>query len=132
MATVTLTFANGPLKGLVHICSRPETLTLGRGRECDIKVPSSLDCLCISRHHCLLEITPPEVRVRDLGSRNGTFVNGVALGPRTDSLASPVEESLGWRALKDGDELCLGGTYLRVGIVDQAPLDAALAERATL
>ena len=31
----------------------------------------------VSRHHFLLEISPPTVRLRDLGSLNGTNVNGV-------------------------------------------------------
>ena len=28
-----------------------------------------------SRHHCILEIAPPQAFLRDLGSTNGTFVN---------------------------------------------------------
>ena len=44
----------------------------GRGPECDIRPNSDL----ISRQHCLLQITEACALIRDLGSRNGTLVNG--------------------------------------------------------
>jgi pSer/pThr/pTyr-binding forkhead associated (FHA) protein len=36
----------------------------------------------ISRYHCLLDINSPDIRVRDLGSLNGTIVNGKKIGQR--------------------------------------------------
>jgi serine/threonine-protein kinase len=48
--------------------------TVGRASDCLIRLPSDLEYCIVSRHHCLLDIAPPEVRVRDLGSLNGTFV----------------------------------------------------------
>jgi len=30
----------------------------------------------------LLDINPPDIRVRDFGSKNGTFVNGEKIGQR--------------------------------------------------
>ncbi len=48
----------------------------------------------ISRQHCLLMPHPEGVLVRDLGSRNGTFINGIPI----------AEETL----LKPGDTLTAG------------------------
>lgn len=46
---------------------------IGRAKDCHLQLASSF----VSRHHC--ELIPDEsnraVRVRDLGSQNGTFVN---------------------------------------------------------
>lgn len=49
------------------------TLILGRSAECDIAIPSDE----ISRHHAKLQVVPDGVMVEDMGSANGTFVNGV-------------------------------------------------------
>jgi pSer/pThr/pTyr-binding forkhead associated (FHA) protein len=48
------------------------TTTLGREPGCDIQL---LD-LKLSRRHARLEVTPQGVKLSDLGSRNGTFLNG--------------------------------------------------------
>jgi adenylate cyclase len=52
----------------------------------------------VSRVHAIIEVDGVEPVVRDLGSTNGTFVNG---------------ERVGARALHDGDELVFGNTVLR-------------------
>ena len=44
----------------------------GRGPECEIRPNSDL----VSRQHCLLQITEEYALIRDLGSCNGTLVNG--------------------------------------------------------
>ncbi len=49
----------------------PETI-IGRAEDAKIRI-SSED---VSRHHCLLAVREESVLVKDLGSRNGTFVNG--------------------------------------------------------
>jgi pSer/pThr/pTyr-binding forkhead associated (FHA) protein len=46
---------------------------IGRGKECQIRTSSDL----VSRQHCLLRVTRELGYVRDLGSTNGTLVNGV-------------------------------------------------------
>ena len=48
----------------------------------------------VSRHHCVLLVDGDTVFVRDLGSRNGTFVNG-------DRIMCEKE-------LADGDQLVIG------------------------
>ena len=47
--------------------------------------------ILVSRHHFLLEVCPPQACVRDLGSRNGTYVNGRKVGGRQE--ASPQESA---------------------------------------
>jgi pSer/pThr/pTyr-binding forkhead associated (FHA) protein len=69
---------------------------VGRGPECHVRPNSEL----ISRQHCLLRIHGAHVHVRDLGSTNGTLVNGKLL----------VEEL----ALVHGDTLQLGPLVLEV------------------
>jgi pSer/pThr/pTyr-binding forkhead associated (FHA) protein len=49
---------------------------IGRGAECHVRPDSDL----VSRQHCLLRVTGQSAFLRDLGSRNGTLVNGVLLG----------------------------------------------------
>jgi diguanylate cyclase (GGDEF)-like protein len=53
------------------------TLTVGRDDTCDVVVPID----GISRRHCQLEVGEG-VRVRDLGSTNGTWLNGRELAPQ--------------------------------------------------
>jgi pSer/pThr/pTyr-binding forkhead associated (FHA) protein len=45
---------------------------IGRGADCDLRLPTS----GISRHHCLIRVRAGEATVSDLGSSNGTFLNG--------------------------------------------------------
>src|SRR6201993_772373 len=44
----------------------------GRGEECHVRPNSDW----VSRQHCLLRVAEDGVHLRDLGSRNGTLVNG--------------------------------------------------------
>jgi pSer/pThr/pTyr-binding forkhead associated (FHA) protein len=97
----------------------PATCLIGRSRDCTICLPQELGHLDVSGHHCVLEIVPPALRVRDLGSLNGTHVNGKKIGQRVTSRVNrdmdashppPV-------ALLDGDEIRLGEhTVFRVGV----------------
>jgi hypothetical protein len=45
---------------------------IGRGGEANIKLPAST----VSRHHCELYLFEGQLVIRDLGSSNGTIVNG--------------------------------------------------------
>jgi pSer/pThr/pTyr-binding forkhead associated (FHA) protein len=48
----------------------PECL-IGRGDDCHLRTQSD----AVSRRHCVIKTSENEVTIRDLGSRNGTFVN---------------------------------------------------------
>lgn len=49
-----------------------EEFLIGRGADCDLRLTDKT----ISRHHCTIRISSDEVTLADLGSVNGTFVNG--------------------------------------------------------
>jgi pSer/pThr/pTyr-binding forkhead associated (FHA) protein len=51
----------------------PGQYYLGRGAECHVRFNSDW----VSRQHCLLRVTADGAYLSDLGSRNGTLVNGV-------------------------------------------------------
>jgi hypothetical protein len=117
-ARVALTVLQGPLQGRTFEFPERTTCVVGRADDCTLQFPKDEEYSGLSRHHCLLDINPPDVRVRDLGSFNGTYVNGDKIGQRdaerplrgADQLPSSERE------LADGDEIRLGDVRLRVGI----------------
>lgn len=58
-----------------EIAVRVPQFLIGRAEECHIRANSD----AISRRHCAITLENDDVRIRDLGSRNGTFVNGVKI-----------------------------------------------------
>ena len=65
---------------------------IGRSTECGLRIASNE----VSRQHCKICLSEEGVTVRDLGSSNGTFVNGYQLEPETDYEIAPDSElSLG-------------------------------------
>jgi pSer/pThr/pTyr-binding forkhead associated (FHA) protein len=54
------------------------TLTIGREQDCQLRIESGF----VSRHHCLLRVDETGAYVRDLGSKNGTFINNSRLTTR--------------------------------------------------
>src|SRR5207237_6568341 len=69
---------------------RSEETVIGRHRDCNLRVPSS----DVSRRHCILRFQDGCLYVEDLGSTNGTLVNG-----------EPVKGS---HLVQPGDELGVG------------------------
>ena len=126
--TVTLTVANGPLVGQAYAFREPDVYMLGRAAGCYPRLPDEPPYKDISRRHCLLSVNPPELRLLDLGSTSGTFVNGARLGPPADGGLTPAGEpgaltlslhaqEAGWHALQDGDVIALGDSaVLRVRV----------------
>ena len=50
----------------------PSTVTVvGRREDCDLCIP----LMVVSRKHCELNLDQEQLKLRDLGSRNGTFLN---------------------------------------------------------
>ena len=117
-ARITLTVVVGDLPEKEYVFEEAARCIIGRAEDCDIQVAANYECVVVSRHHCCLEIEPPAIRVYDLGSRNGTYVNGGKIGQRPRHL-SPEEVDLrefSVHELKDGDELGVVNTVFRVGI----------------
>jgi pSer/pThr/pTyr-binding forkhead associated (FHA) protein len=126
--TVTLTMANGPLVGQAYEFREPAAYVVGRAAECYPRLPDELSYKDISRHHCLLSINLPEPRLLDLGSTNGTIVNGAKLGPSAGGSPTPAgglgaltvslhAQATGWHPLKDGDVIALADSaVLRVRV----------------
>ncbi|HZY84466.1 MAG TPA: FHA domain-containing protein [Gemmataceae bacterium] len=120
-AQVILTATHGDLEGREFAFDEPATCVIGRCIDCQVRPPG--DDWTVSRHHCLLEVDPPLVRVQDLGSLNGSYVNGEMVGQRDRAvrpdeaarLVQPVVELL------DGDELRVGNTCFRVAVLLTPP-----------
>jgi FHA domain len=118
--TVTLTIKNGKLEGTQYEFERPQACLVGRGSDCELRLPSEGEFLTVSRHHCLLSINPPALQVRDCGSRNGTYLNGMQLGHPWSWQVPGAECPSALRSydLVDGDELRIGDTVFQVGICE--------------
>jgi len=63
--------SEGPLIPMTVFSLPIETFILGRSSKCDLKV----NHVTISRRHSEITVTPRATTVRDLGSRNGTFID---------------------------------------------------------
>ena len=122
---IILTAIHGDLKGREFAFDGPATCVIGRCVDCQIRLPG--DDWTVSRHHCRLEVDPPLIRVRDLGSLNGTYVNGEKIGQRDRALspesASRVAQPV--RELLDGDDLQVGDTRFLVEVVLTLPAECA-------
>jgi len=75
---------------LQEIDLRPGTTVLGRGASCHITIEDPL----VSRQHARIRILDDQAMFEDLGSRNGSQING-----------DPVEDP---RVLQDGDRVRIG------------------------
>lgn len=95
---VTLHVVAGPQTGRDFTFDQHDTFMIGRSEDAQFCLPQDR---FFSRHHCILEIAPPQAFLRDLGSTNGTFVNGLR-----------VETA----HLKSGDRIQGGETVLEVEV----------------
>ncbi len=87
----------------VHHLPVNGTIQIGRDSKSDLK----LDHASVSRDHAMMEVGQDGIRVADLGSRNGTKVNGQSVN--------------GWRLLSSGDVVGVGDIHLVVH-VSNAPI----------
>ncbi|QDT38321.1 FHA domain-containing protein [Stratiformator vulcanicus] len=77
---------------------------VGREKDCHLRPSSEL----ISRHHCVFQLDEYAVRLRDLGSTNGTGVNGSRLHGET--------------VLDNGDRVVIGPLNFEI-VTQEAPAD---------
>ncbi len=96
---VTLRVMAGPHKGQVFTFVGHDTFLVGRSKRAHFRLPAK--DRYFSRIHFLVEVNPPYCRLMDMGSRNGTFVNGQRV-TKAD--------------LQAGDRVKAGRTILRVSI----------------
>lgn len=128
-ANVTLRVVAGSLEPRSLTVEERTTLILGRADDCMPRVPDDTAHRTVSRHQCLLDINPPEVRIRDFGSLNGTSLNGKSIGRRGPG-ETPEQAAKGTypeHDLTDGDEFQLGPTVVRISIQRPAPDPAETA-----
>jgi len=94
--SITLSVVAGPLSGRSFTFDQHSTFLVGRSPDAQFSLP---DDDYLSRVHFLVELNPPLAKLTDLGSRNGTKVNG-----------KTVQQAV----LSDGDLLEIGKSTLKV------------------
>lgn len=110
-----------------------EDVTLGRAPECEIVVDED----GVSRRHCRLEVAEAGLHLVDLGSTNGTFVNGARVNDRWLAAADHVlvgRASFEVRGPADRPDRPAGGNATQVVGAEtiQVALRAAEADDAAL
>jgi predicted component of type VI protein secretion system len=109
---ITLTMKAGPTPARTLVIAEGRKCVLGRSPSADFSFP---DQQFLSSNHCAVLATRDGGQVTDLGSSNGTFVNGVRI---TES------------ALKDGDELSVGHLTFLVQFSQSVEAGAATSQQA--
>ena len=79
---ITLKVIHGEVTGKSAVYDEPGSCIVGRHEECNIHLPDKT----VSRHHCLFDINPPDITIRDFGSMNGTYLNGNKIGQRESGM----------------------------------------------
>jgi transcriptional regulator with GAF, ATPase, and Fis domain len=97
----TLEVVEGPSLGALFVVDGSQAVLAGHSETCFVR----LDDRTVSRRHASIECVGRRLRIADLGSANGTFVNGIA-----------VEIAL----LTGGETIRMGDTALRVSVSDTA------------
>lgn len=112
---ITLTITAGPKAGTVFVFEEHDTLLLGRKKDCQVYLPEDV---LVSRHHFILEVNPPHIRIRDLGSLYGTYINGQKYGGRGkhETPEDSLRQKLAQIDLRDGDEIKAGQTTFKVQV----------------
>jgi hypothetical protein len=108
--TAMLLMVEGSSPGKKVFLEKPELL-IGRDEQCDLSIPDRR----VSRHHARISLRGDGYILTDLGSRNGTFVNG-------REVAEPY-------ALQDGDEIQLAYCCKLAFVGAEATAPVILEER---
>jgi serine/threonine-protein kinase len=100
---ISLTVQAGQCEGKRFEFEGHDNFVVGRSPRANLSLPD--EGKHISRIHCMIELNPPHCRLIDVGSTNGTLVNGQKI--------STVD-------LKDGDRITVGKTVLLVSVTSTA------------
>ena len=117
--TLVLRALTGDLRGQEFAVSSSAHWTIGRSRTCSLRLPGDAT---VSRQHCLIELDARGVWVKDLGSLNGTLINGTRISGGTlqsDSNMTYVESPR--QQLADGDELRVSNNVFAVCLREVEP-----------
>jgi pSer/pThr/pTyr-binding forkhead associated (FHA) protein len=101
------TVISGPFRGQTFQIPLGKFI-IGREQDCQLFLDSNF----VSRHHCVLLMDDYTLRIRDLGSKNGTFINR--------ELAATGE-----RILANGDTIRVADLVFRVELEPVAPSQPA-------
>ena len=111
MLHAVLKVVGGKQDGKVIPLNTPKFL-IGREQDCHLRPGTE----SVSRHHCAITIDEFTVRIRDLGSSNGTLINGTRI--------IGVQEANSWDRLKVGTlefDVVISGAAVPAGaIIDPA------------
>ena len=123
-STITLTITTGKLSGKQYIFDSRTTCLIGRNDDCHLSIPDEFDQR-VSRYHCLLDINPPEIRIRDLGSLNGTYINNTKIGGRQSHQNAEEAAKLNFPEydLQHSDHITVGDTVLKIAIEIKQPVN---------
>jgi len=105
---VVLEVVGGTHVGRRFVFDRHDTFMVGRGKGAQFRIADDY----FSRHHFMIEVNPPRCFLRDLGSLNGTYVNG---------------ERIRDAYLNDEDIIRGGLTAIQVRIEPSSPASGASA-----
>src|SRR5262245_6659663 len=97
-----LRFLSGRCQGSEYVLHDASEVLVGRASECDVVLLEGM----VSRHHARFRVSGAALVVEDLGSTNGTFVNG---------------ERVRTRHLDEGDRVLIGTSILKVVWSTAAP-----------
>lgn len=101
-----------------------QAFTIGRSEDCEVRLEDSE----VSRRHAWIELVKGTPRIRDLGSRNGTFVDGQRVAEAPLVLGSVVRVGASVALVAEaipGDMTCPFGV-LAPGLLGSGKLAAAL------
>jgi Domain of unknown function (DUF4388)/Inner membrane component of T3SS, cytoplasmic domain len=102
--TLALRFISGKYQGGEYPLGLQAEIVVGRSSDLDMVLVEDM----VSRRHARLTCTDAQIFIEDLGSTNGTFVNG---------------EKIARASLKEGDRVLIGTSILKVVALDpSAPM----------
>ncbi len=113
--SVVIKTISGPEQGRKFIFNEADCFLLGRSKDAHLCLPQDPH---VSRWHFLIEVVPPECRLTDLESKNGTIVNGMRYGGKKPAENNVRQAPRGVREVRlaHGDAIDVGDTRLTISI----------------